>query len=677
MINLEEELEHWKNKYTSTSNINNDDILHGTFIPEGQNSNKIDVQLDVKAYKELIDIIEFIAKYKIYDLSIKRTFPNLRCNYSNAKLDGVRFYETDFDYFKYTSQKLIFSGASFIGSNIINCNFTNCFCSGADFSYCNFSNSNLNHSSFSSTTLNNTKFDKTDVTNLLYIETDAERMAKANFYGSNFQNITADPETMAELQYNYENPANDINAVINKKIELWKQDGLKLIEENNILIKTKFEGCTGINKELTTFDLKLNKDLYKQTLTLSYNLTRADNIIDNIKSDIKKDKLIQEFNEYVEKIPPIKGRTNEDRIKELLIQGADLRACNFNPNYKTTNYKLTGATCDFNDFCFDYSNFDNTCFNNCEMLRTTFNRSTIKNSTFNNCKIKEGKFTNCATISNVNFENCYLEKTEFTDATISDTSFKNSTLNTATFRFAHITDCNFTHSNCGNVLFTTENLENCNLTNMYYEPNINTDFNSLKFLHSNINVANISDELRSVVTYNRRKNKWEEYMKRNSLNILFKPATNLFWKMTDYGYSTTSIIKYFFWISFIFAQIYTLSHGIGYEFIKINIPFPEEDITFTLSSFTYTTTIYFKVFCKSMYFSVVTMTTLGFGDITAKEGNYLGYFLVSIQVILGYVILGALVTRFGTLFNSIGPTITPDQYKDKLTPKKVNLSPPK
>ena len=61
---------------------------------------------------------------------------------------------------------------------------------------------------------------------------------------------------------------------------------------------------------------------------------------------------------------------------------------------------------------------------------------------------------------------------------------------------------------------------------------------------------------------------------------------------------------------------------------------------------------------RAIYFSIVTMTTLGFGDMYAQPGSYLGHILLTIQVLLGYVLLGALVTRFAVLFTSSGPAMT-------------------
>ena len=70
---------------------------------------------------------------------------------------------------------------------------------------------------------------------------------------------------------------------------------------------------------------------------------------------------------------------------------------------------------------------------------------------------------------------------------------------------------------------------------------------------------------------------------------------------------------------------------------------------------------------RAIYFSIVTMTTLGFGDMYANVATnaddiytnvrcVCGHLLLTIQVIMGYVLLGALVTRFAVLFTAGGPS---------------------
>jgi len=62
-----------------------------------------------------------------------------------------------------------------------------------------------------------------------------------------------------------------------------------------------------------------------------------------------------------------------------------------------------------------------------------------------------------------------------------------------------------------------------------------------------------------------------------------------------------------------------------------------------------------RALLRPVYFSIVTMTTLGFGDMYANKGSIAGHVILAVQVILGYVLLGALVTRFAVLFTAGGP----------------------
>lgn len=75
-----------------------------------------------------------------------------------------------------------------------------------------------------------------------------------------------------------------------------------------------------------------------------------------------------------------------------------------------------------------------------------------------------------------------------------------------------------------------------------------------------------------------------------------------------------------------------------------------------------------ELFLRPIYFSIVTMTTLGFGDMYARKGSWIGHFLLTVQVILGYVLLGAMVTRFAVLFTAGGPAGT---FSKKETPKPI------
>jgi len=104
--------------------------------------------------------------------------------------------------------------------------------------------------------------------------------------------------------------------------------------------------------------------------------------------------------------------------------------------------------------------------------------------------------------------------------------------------------------------------------------------------------------------------------------------------MSDYGRSIGRIVLTFFTLAFVFAIVYWLWP----KCVVVNEVVGD-----------------IRGFVHALYFSVVTMTTLGFGDIAANPDSWQGQVLLMVQVILGYVLLGALVTRFAVLFTAGGP----------------------
>ena len=116
--------------------------------------------------------------------------------------------------------------------------------------------------------------------------------------------------------------------------------------------------------------------------------------------------------------------------------------------------------------------------------------------------------------------------------------------------------------------------------------------------------------------------------------LLLTSPVRLFWSISDYGLRTWRIIAWFFGLATVFAIAYWLWPRCVIVHSEVG------DI---------------RGFVHALYFSVVTMTTLGFGDIAANPDSWQGQVLLMAQVILGYVLLGALVTRFAVLFTAGGP----------------------
>ncbi len=156
-----------------------------------------------------------------------------------------------------------------------------------------------------------------------------------------------------------------------------------------------------------------------------------------------------------------------------------------------------------------------------------------------------------------------------------------------------------------------------------------TDFTGVS-----LDSARVEPGLKQLLEYNVRRRRWEEWYGHHPL---LGPPTRLFWIMCDYGHSTWRIVLSFAVLAIVYA--------LGYKAL------PETVVAVWASSPAEPMSLSY-----ALYFSVVTMTTLGFGDVYASPHSLLGQFLLSSQVILGYVLLGALVTRLSVLFTAGGPS---------------------
>ena len=130
-------------------------------------------------------------------------------------------------------------------------------------------------------------------------------------------------------------------------------------------------------------------------------------------------------------------------------------------------------------------------------------------------------------------------------------------------------------------------------------------------------------------------------------NKCMNPFLRFFWYISDYGTNTTRIISWFLIFSLGFAAAYYLAEYFDNPMVTNLSSAQVADRTIEVSGG--------MLLLRALYFSVVTMTTLGFGDIHAHPESAWGHVLLMLQVALGYVLLGAIITRLGVAFTSEGP----------------------
>ncbi len=247
---------------------------------------------------------------------------------------------------------------------------------------------------------------------------------------------------------------------------------------------------------------------------------------------------------------------------------------------------------------------------------------------------------------------------------------KRTHLEGADLRWANLAGANFLEAHIEGANFFGAQLEGALLTMAYLEGTVfrfakidaetviaecnfdrNTDFTGV-----GLDAARIGPNLKEAMKNNIRRKQWKLWFRSGAwwLKLMKNTTVRPFWWITDYGSSTPRIIYTFLLLAVAFGLVYY-----GFE--------THPQLDGIIQNLRIGKMNDWHVLARSMYFSLVTMTTLGFGDMHAVRSSetwaLFGYFFLSLQVIIGYVLLGALVTRLGVLFSGSGLAQRPNKTK--------------
>ena len=221
----------------------------------------------------------------------------------------------------------------------------------------------------------------------------------------------------------------------------------------------------------------------------------------------------------------------------------------------------------------------------------------------------EGAKLNDSFLKNANFESCHFNKARFTRADLKGCDFRHTEIKEAILTLADIRDADFSYAELQGAKFP------------FVIVNEKTRFfkgafdKHTWFWGVALKSMRIADEMRLLLEYNVRRIKWENWFRyrdwyeaypekeRSKIDRIIRQPINWFLYISDYGRSTGRIIGWFFGLAFVFALLYRLFP----DFVKV-----------------YDTVGDIRGFWHALYFSVVTMTTLGFGDIAANPDSWLG-----------------------------------------------------
>jgi len=258
----------------------------------------------------------------------------------------------------------------------------------------------------------------------------------------------------------------------------------------------------------------------------------------------------------------------------------------------------------------------------------------------------------------------HLEDAELNEAHLEGANLIKARLEGANLFKAHLENAELFEANLKGAIFIGACLEGANIGRANME---NTNFSiaildgktiiwdctiseETDFTATGLDSARIKPILKERLKGNIRKIQWMDYWRAKRFMRL---PVWLFWQISDYGRSTTQIAKWFIASALYFALLYyVLCLGDYYYFSDTSDP----GIISGLFMFEHGPIDYLTLMIRSVYFSIVTMTTLGFGDMKAYPYSNWGHICLIFQVLLGYVLLGALVTRFAVLFTSSGPS---------------------
>lgn len=263
-----------------------------------------------------------------------------------------------------------------------------------------------------------------------------------------------------------------------------------------------------------------------------------------------------------------------------------------------------------------------------------------------------------AHLDGVVFWGAHLDGAKFWGAHLDGAEFWGAHLDGAEFGRAHLDGANFQGAHLDGAMFGRAHLDGANFINACVNGDTlitscsideKTDFRGV-----GLDSMRIDAGIKETLKYNQRKMNWKEWIFAKWRRFYRWPVW-LFWQISDYGSSTMRVGLVFFVFSIIFTLVYLYG-------VESNVPCEAcngEQIGYIQNLVTDFDKISdswnWQLWLRAFYFSIVTMTTLGFGDMCAHECSAAGYVILIAQVLLGYFLLGALITRLGVMFTASGP----------------------
>ena len=253
-----------------------------------------------------------------------------------------------------------------------------------------------------------------------------------------------------------------------------------------------------------------------------------------------------------------------------------------------------------------------------------------------------------------------LEKANLLAAQLQSANLQQAKLQDANLQEAQLQKANLIGARLQNATLKGANLKGANFSGTIL---LNTIFSGVRdidtrtdFSEANLSEAILSPELEVQLEYNIRRKYWSQWCRES--RWVYSWLVRLFWWSSDYGTSSKRLIKVFAGLTVLFAAFYFPFPNclVGLKYFEVpQVGAPSSRAIIEVHGW--------MLMIRSIYFSIITMTTLGFGDVHAYPNSFWGHIVLSAQVLVGYFLLGALITRFGIMFTSKAPCPTVPRAK--------------
>ncbi len=276
---------------------------------------------------------------------------------------------------------------------------------------------------------------------------------------------------------------------------------------------------------------------------------------------------------------------------------------------------------------------ENVDLRNARLEKTTFFKADLKGALLHGAYISEADFTG-ADLSHAHLENieghkvgfgaANLQGTSFFEADLHSTTFTKADLRRADFRCADMTACRLREADLRGADFTESTLQYADLSlcRVAHAKFDNADFRQarLRALNGYERASWIGADIRDINFAGgyllRRFIMDQNYLKEFKEKSRFTNIIYWIWFITsDCGRSMSRWILWTMVITLFFAWLYTM----------VGIDYGE-----------------YPTLLSSLYFSVVTLTTLGYGDVVPKSLS--GQIVAMLEVMTGYLMLGGLLS---------------------------------